>query len=101
MLHDGNSGNITALQNQRAVSAYLLSEQILYFHFPRQSGCHRYCRVWDGHSEACIGYLYTLYEIATGNNNQSDLKIFIFRRQIYIILIYLLQRPYFIIVVLK
>ena len=31
----------------------------------------------------------------------TDFKIFIFRRQIYIILIYLLQRPYFNIVVLK
>ena len=41
MLYDGNSGNITALQNQRAVSAYLLSKQILYFHFPRHSGCLR------------------------------------------------------------
>ena len=32
---------------------------------------------------------------------QSDLKIFIFRLQIYIILIHLLEIPYFDIVVLK
>ena len=45
------------------------------------------------HYEACIGYLYI----------HADFKIpvFIFRGQIYIILIYLLQRPYFNIVVFK
>ena len=33
MLNDGNSGNSTALQNQMAVSAYLLSKQMCIFIF--------------------------------------------------------------------
>ena len=45
------------------------------------------------HSEACIGYIYI--------HTNFEIPVFIFRRQIYIILIYLLQRPYFNIVVLK
>ena len=43
------------------------------------------------YSEACIGYIHTDFKI----------PVFIFRQQIYIIIIYLLQRPYFNIVVLK
>ena len=38
------------------------------------------------YSEACIGYIHTDFKI----------PVFIFRQQIYIILIYLLQRPYLI-----
>ena len=45
------------------------------------------------HSEACIGYIYI--------HTEFKIPVFIFRRQIYIILINLLQRPYFNIVVLK
>ena len=88
MLNDGNSGNSTAQQNQRAVSV------------------SRYCiSIFQGrvdvietvlmgrHSEACIGYIYI--------HTDFKIPVFIFRRQIYIILIYLLQRPYFNIVVLK
>ena len=46
------------------------------------------------HSEACIGYIYIYTQIL-------KYPYLYFRRQIYIILIYLLQRPYFNIVVLK
>ena len=68
------------MQNQRAVSAYLLSKQIglLYLHFPRQSGCHRDRLVWGRHSEACIGYIYTLYEIADRNIISQILKYLYF-----------------------
>ena len=40
------------------------------------------------YSEACIGYIHTDFKI----------PVFIFRQQINIILIYLLQRPYYIVV---
>ena len=90
MLNDGNSGSSTALQNQRQ---YLITCKV-----------SRYCIfIFHGrvdvigtvsmsrHSEACIGYIHTDFKI----------PVFIFRQQIYIILTYLLQRPYFNFVVLK
>ena len=81
MLNYGNSGNSTALQNQRA-------DTVLIFHgrvdVIGTVSMGRY-------SDACIGYIHTDFKI----------PVFILRQQIYIILIYLLQRPYINIVVLK
>ena len=93
MLNDRNSGNSTALQDQRAVSAYLQVRRYCNFIFHTAEWMSFGTVSVGRHSEACIGYIYI--------HTDFKIPVFIFCRQIYIISIYLLRRPYFNIVVLK
>ena len=80
MLHDVNSGNSTARQSQRAVSAYC-----------RVSRCVFSFSMAEWISSGLSGFGQTFWGLHKLHIH-TDFKIVIFRRQIYIILIYLLQR---------